>query len=156
VERPATTAHKKEEQPHIAAAPDTTPSPSSSATAEEHRADTTDETGQTRVVRGAYVLNPGDEIRTDRLSLSLQTDGDLVLRDEDEDGTVVWSTDTHVPGAYAVFQADGDLVLYCCDGETLWSSGTEGNDGAVLVLQADGTLTIRQGDTTLWTAGTDN
>jgi hypothetical protein len=66
---------------------------------------------------------------------------------------VTWSTDTHVPDGHAVFQADGNLVLYSSDDETLWSSQTDGHDGAVLVLQADGTLAIRQGDTTLWTAG---
>jgi hypothetical protein len=146
-DRPAPTARKRAEQPHTTAVPDTEPP----ATTEERPAETKDETGETRVVQGTYVLNPGDEIRTDRLSLALQTDGDLVLRDEDD--TVTWSTDTHVPDGHAVFQADGNLVLYSSDDETLWSSQTDGHDGAVLVLQADGTLAIRQGDTTLWTAG---
>jgi hypothetical protein len=135
-EKPPATARKKAEQPRTVAAPDTT-----------------DAAGQTRVVQGTYVLNPGDEISTDRLRLALQNDGDLVLRDEDD--TVVWSTDTHVPDSHAVFQADGNFALYSSDDETLWSSQTDGHDGAVLVLQADGTLAIRQGDTTLWTAGTD-
>ena len=107
---------------------------------------------QTRVVHGTYVLRPGHSIGTNRMRLALRTDGDLVLRDQD--GKVVWSTGTHASDAHAVFQADGNFVLYSSDDATLWSSRTDGHDGAVLVLQSDGNLTIRQGGTTLWATGT--
>jgi hypothetical protein len=107
---------------------------------------------QTRVVQGTYVLHPGESIATNRMRLALQSDGDLVIRDQD--GKVVWSTGTHAPGTHAVFQADGNLVLYSSGNATLWSSRTDGHDGAVLVLQGDGDLVIRQGGTTLWTSGT--
>ncbi|MFB9835954.1 hypothetical protein [Actinoallomurus acaciae] len=107
---------------------------------------------QTRVVHGTYVLRPGDEIRTNRLRLSLTSDGDLVLRDRND--AVVWSSGTHASGTHAVFQADGNFVVYGSDDQTLWSSRTDGHDGAVLVLQADGNLTITQGGTTLWATGT--
>jgi hypothetical protein len=111
-----------------------------------------DTTAQTRVVHGTFVLRPGESVATDRMRLVLGSDGDLVLYDED--GDAVWSSDTHASDAHAVFQADGNLVVYSGDDETLWSSRTNGHDGAVLVLQADGDLTIRQGDTILWAAGT--
>jgi hypothetical protein len=107
---------------------------------------------QTRVVHGTYVLRPGHSIGTKRMRLALRTDGDLVLRDQD--GKLVWSTGTRASGAHAVFQADGNFVLYSSDDATLWSSRTDGHDGAVLVLQSDGNLTIRQGGTTLWATGT--
>jgi hypothetical protein len=107
---------------------------------------------QTRVVHGTFVLQPGESVATDRMRLVLGDDGDLVLRDQG--GKAVWSSDTHASDAHAVFQADGNLVVYSSDDQTLWSSRTDGNDGAVLVLQADGNLTIRQGDTLLWATGT--
>lgn len=105
---------------------------------------------QTRVVRATYVLDPGDSVSTNRISLSLQTDGDLVLRDEH--GRITWSTGTHAQGTHVVFQADGNFVLYRGD-QTLWSSRTDGHDGAVLVLRADGAMTIDDGDSTLWSTG---
>jgi hypothetical protein len=105
---------------------------------------------QTRVVRATYVLNPGGSVSTNRISLSLQTDGDLVLRDEH--GHITWATGTHAQGTHVVFQADGNLVLYQGE-QTLWSSRTDGHDGAVLVLRADGAMTIDYGGTTLWSTG---
>jgi hypothetical protein len=50
--------------------------------------------------------------------------------------------------------AQDGVVLYGGDQRTLWSSRTDGHDGAVLVLQADGDLTIVQGGRTLWATGT--
>lgn len=107
---------------------------------------------QTRVVYGTYVLHPGESIATNRMRLALRSDGDLVI--SDQGGKAVWSTGTHASGTHAVFQADGNLVLYSSDNETLWSSRTDGHDGAVLVLQGDGNLTIRQGGALLWASGT--
>jgi hypothetical protein len=106
---------------------------------------------QTVVVHSTYVLDPGDSVHSNRLRLSLQGDGDLVLRDED--GRVTWSTGTHAQGAHAVFQDDGNLVVYRGD-QTLWSSRTDGHNGATLVLGADGAMTIVYRNTTLWSTGT--
>ncbi|MGI5229438.1 hypothetical protein [Actinoallomurus sp. CA-142502] len=108
--------------------------------------------GQTRVIHDTYVLQPGQEVHTDRIRLALRTDGDLVLLDQH--GTVVWSTGTNASGTHAVFQADGNFVLYSSSQETLWSTRTDGHDGAVLVMRGNGDLAIVQGDTTLWHTGT--
>jgi hypothetical protein len=106
---------------------------------------------QTLVVHATYVLNPGDSVHSNRISLSLLTDGDLVLRDEH--GRVTWSTGTRAQGARAVFQADGNLVVYQGD-QTVWSSRTDGHNGATLALQADGAMRILYGNTALWSTGT--
>lgn len=106
---------------------------------------------QTVVVHSTYVLNPGDSVHSNRIRLSLLGDGDLVLRDEHD--RVTWSTGTHAQGAHAVFQDDGNLVVYRGD-QTLWSSRTDGHNGATLVLGADGAMTIVYGNTTLWSTGT--
>lgn len=136
------------------------PRPTTSATAAEHHAkakaspatEQASSPGQTRVIHGTYVWQPGQEVHTNRIRLTLRTDGDLVLLDEH--GKVVWSTRTHASGTHAVFQADGNFVVYSSSNATLWSSRTDGHDGAVLVLQGDGNLAIMQGNTTLWNTGT--
>jgi len=106
---------------------------------------------RTLVVHATYVLDPGDSVRSNRISLSMSTGGDLVLRDER--GRVTWSTGTRAQGARAIFQADGNLVVYQGD-RPVWSSRTEGHDGATLALQADGAMRIRYGNTVLWSTGT--
>jgi hypothetical protein len=125
--------------------------PRSSASARHGAPRTAARHWRSLVVHATYVLNPGGSVRSDRISLSLLTDGDLVLRDEH--GRVTWSTGTHARGARAVFQADGNLVVYQGD-QTVWSSRTDGHDGATLVLQADGAMRIRYGNTALWSTGT--
>lgn len=106
----------------------------------------------TRTVHGTHVLKPGQNVHSNRMRLSLQTDGDLVLRDEH--GKAVWSTGTHASGTHVVFQGDGNLVLYSSTNATLWSSRTDGHDGAVLVLRANGDMAIIQGRSVLWHTNT--
>jgi hypothetical protein len=68
----------------------------------------------------------------------MQGDGNLVLYEHG--GTAVWDTGTGGQNCgtgqcVAVFQADGNLVVY--NGSTpLWGSGTSGNPGAQLLLSA--------------------
>lgn len=107
---------------------------------------------QKLTIRATYVLNPGGSVRTNRIRLTLQTNGDLVLRNERN--TIVWSTGTRASGTHAVFQADGNFVLYSRDNSTLWSSRTDGHDGAILVLQPDGNMTILDRSDVLWATGT--
>ncbi|MFD0787259.1 hypothetical protein ACFQZ8_25440, partial [Micromonospora azadirachtae] len=107
---------------------------------------------QTRVVNGTSVLRPGGSWRTNRLTLTLTSDGNVVLYDQ---GRRVWSAQTSGKGAdQLVFQADGNLVLYTRGMATIWSTRTDGHDGAILVLQNDGNVTISQNGRTLWQTGT--
>lgn len=109
----------------------------------------------THVVQATTVLTPGQSVASNRIRLTMRTDGNLVI--SDEDGVTRWSSHTTGQGARAVFQADGHLVVYTSDGQTAWSSGTAGNDGAELVLQADGNVTILSATgTVLWSAGTQH
>ena len=55
--------------------------------------------------------------------LSMQRGGDLVLA---LGRRIVWSTGTHVRGAYARLLPHGDLVLYAPSGKIIWRSGTSG------------------------------
>ncbi|WP_327179381.1 hypothetical protein [Streptomyces sp. NBC_01335] len=107
----------------------------------------------TTVVNGTRVLDPGQLWSTNRIGLTFQGDGNLVLYDTK--GTPLWWSGTVGHGGVrAVFQADGNLAVYSQDSQTVWSSHTEGHDGARLVLRSDGNMVIEQGGTVLWSTNT--
>ncbi|MGC0379688.1 hypothetical protein [Streptomyces sp. SAI-229] len=109
----------------------------------------------TRVVSATTVLGPGRSVASDRMTITMRTDGDLVITDEN--GTVRWSSHTRGTGYKAVFQDDGHFVVYGQDNRTAWSSGTAGNPGAQLVIQADGNVTVMSaGGAVLWSANTQH
>ncbi|MFH8535020.1 hypothetical protein ACH4GE_42415 [Streptomyces tendae] len=109
----------------------------------------------TRVVSGTTVLGPGESVASDRMKITMRTDGNLVITDENE--TVRWSSHTKDTGHKAVFQDDGHFVVYTKADGTAWSSGTAGNPGAQLVIQADGNVVIESaGGAVLWSAGTQH
>jgi hypothetical protein len=56
-------------------------------------------------------------------------------------GELWWHANTHGIGNYAVFQADGNLVVYNKDNRVLWASNTNGR-GQFLSVQSDGNLVI--------------
>jgi hypothetical protein len=59
------------------------------------------------------------------------------------------------PGAYAVLQGDGNLVVYSAANWPLAFSGTQGNPGATIALGDDGNLVLRSvSGATLWQTGT--
>ncbi|WP_275906263.1 protease pro-enzyme activation domain-containing protein [Burkholderia semiarida] len=75
--------------------------------------------------------------------LLMQDDGNLVLYNT-TNGAAVWNTRTYGnPGAYAVFQTDGNFVVYSANGTPLWYSATYGQSGEqYLAVQDDGNMVI--------------
>ncbi|WFB88497.1 MULTISPECIES: hypothetical protein [Streptomyces] len=105
-----------------------------------------------RIVAATFVLNPGQPVSSGGTSLSMEADGNLVVRDDT--GVVRWAANTAGLGHHAVFQADGNLVVVAEDGRAVWSSGTAGNLGASLVVQTSGRVLIRSaGGATMWSVG---
>jgi lysozyme len=89
-----------------------------------------------------------------RFSLSMQTDGNLVLY---RNGAgAVWSSHTYGSDGYAaILQGDGNFVLYGAHSNPLWASVTSGHAGATLALQADGNLVVYgPGGKALWASNT--
>lgn len=100
---------------------------------------------------GAFTLKPGDYIVTPNRTLYMQRDGNLVLYrfnpDRNRDDPALWASNTSGnSGAAAVFQEDGNLVVYADggDGRALWASNTgdRARDGT-LELTRDGNLELR-------------
>ncbi|WP_327250397.1 hypothetical protein [Streptomyces sp. NBC_01244] len=109
--------------------------------------------GQTKVLRGTYVIKRGQSVSTNRISMTMQRNGNLVIFDAK--GRARWSAGTSGRGDRAVFQGDGNLVVLAADGKTVWSTRTDGNPGAKLILQNDGNVTIQAaGGRFLWGSGT--
>jgi hypothetical protein len=111
----------------------------------------------TRVINSTYVIGPGQSVASNRMRISMLTNGNLVI--SDENGVVRWSSHTEGSGYKAVFQGDGHFVVYTQDGGTAWSSGTAGHPDAELVIQDDGNVVILSsptGGSVLWSAGTQH
>ncbi|MEH1166521.1 hypothetical protein V6V47_14160 [Micromonospora sp. CPCC 205539] len=76
-----------------------------------------------------------------RFALSLQPDGNLVLRGPGS--TVRWTSNTF--GDHRLInQSDGNLVLYRSDGTVVWSSNTWSSGPSTLTVQNDGNLVLRR------------
>ena len=86
--------------------------------------------------------------------LTLQDDGNLVLKDGDE---VVWATGTNGSGATtATLQDDGNFVLYTASGSVAWESGSSGNPGSRLAVQIDRNVVVyNSGGSSTWASGTN-
>jgi hypothetical protein len=108
----------------------------------------------TKVVQATSVLYAGDSFSTDHVRITMTQGGNLEIGDP-ATGYLLWSAGTYGSGNYAVFQADGNLVVYGADGTSLWTSGSAGNDGARMVLQDDGNVVILSvSGATVWSSGT--
>jgi hypothetical protein len=89
----------------------------------------------------------------------MQADGNLVAylsTGRQPYGPAVWSSNTSGhPGAYAVMQDDGNLVVQAPGGVVLWSTGTSGHPGAYAEFQTDGNLVVYlPSGSAAWSTGT--
>jgi hypothetical protein len=113
-------------------------------------------------------LGPGQRIVTGkpldscdgRLSLVMQTDGNLVLYTRTTSGTLtpLWHSRTaNTGGSFAGMGGDGNLAVYTADNRPIYSTDTVGHPGAYLALQDDGNMVISDPSRNLqaiWYTGT--
>ncbi|MFD9287624.1 protein kinase [Streptomyces sp. NPDC060030] len=97
-------------------------------------------------------LPAGQTWSTNRTRMVMQTNGDLVIYDEDNRRR--WSSGTAGSGYRAFFQGDGNLVVFDRAGEPQWHSGSYSHEGALLCLGADGSVNILHDDQVFWSANT--
>ncbi|MEU0133914.1 protein kinase [Streptomyces sp. NPDC006296] len=113
-----------------------------------------EELPEERVINSPMSLRPGDEISAAKIRLVLQRDGGLVAYDELNQAR--WDAWGNGAGTRADFQPDGNFVVYNAEDQAVWASQTDGHENAVLKLQSDGNITVVDGDTILWAAGTNH
>ena len=85
-----------------------------------------------------------------RFLLELQDDGNLVIEDNDDPpAPPIWASGTYDhPNAGALMQSDGNFVIFGdrssedLPDTVVFSTGTAGNDGAVLTIRNDGALVV--------------
>ncbi|GAA1992985.1 hypothetical protein [Catenulispora subtropica] len=100
------------------------------------------------MVRGQY-LNPGEQLQRSipqgELVLTMQTDGNLVEYLYANGGTLVcWASNTYQKGYnnYAVYQLDGNFVVYDGGGGVQWASNTQGGGGSTVDMNSLGVLYV--------------
>ncbi|AXG81721.1 protein kinase domain-containing protein [Streptomyces paludis] len=104
------------------------------------------------VVPAGLTLKIGEFIQAARAKLIMDQDGNLVLLDEN--GEARWSNQQPGPDFITTFQTDGNLVVYDAAHQARWASRTDGAEGAVLELRADGNMVITKDGQDLWQTDT--
>jgi hypothetical protein len=99
-------------------------------------------------------LQPGQEISSGGDTLTMQSDGNLVLYAPGN--TALWASNTSGNnGAWLSMQRNGNLVISAAAGKPLWASGTPNHSGSELILQADGNAVVdTPGNIALWSTNT--
>ena len=79
----------------------------------------------------------------DRRCLQASEVRNLEIRDG---GQIVWTSETAGLGAtQAIFQGDGNFVLYTAANQAVWATNTSQGTGTLLSLQDDGNLVVLAG-----------
>lgn len=103
-------------------------------------------------LRSGWRLDSGEQLVSTNHAyrLLMQPDGNLVEYPMNG-STAIWNTGTagH-PGAYAIMQGDGNLVVYSAGGTALWNAATVGHPNSILYMQADGNVVIYNNGTAIW------
>jgi hypothetical protein len=91
-----------------------------------------------------------------RYVAELQTDGNFVWRDSQQNDAAIWTTSTsHSDGSLLLFQTDGNLVLYDGNQNALWSTHTQGSGATKLAFQDDGNIVLYDANSNpVWSSGT--
>jgi hypothetical protein len=95
--------------------------------------------------------------------LEMAANGNLVIWENQDYNSPRWWSDTAGRGAYAVMQADGNLVIYNWANQPVWATGTQGFWWSRLDMQNDGNLVVYNGsdlpffprDIPIWASNTN-
>ncbi|MGW7365240.1 mannose-binding protein [Streptomyces sp. NPDC054841] len=102
----------------------------------------------TQTVFAESVLAVNQAWTTNRIRMIMQTDGNLVVYNEN--GKPIWASNTLGDNHRAIFQPDGNLVIYDASDRVMWASNSDGYWGARLVLRADAEVAIVYNGSVVW------
>ncbi|MEU9064776.1 FG-GAP-like repeat-containing protein [Streptomyces sp. NPDC048430] len=110
-------------------------------------------TGGSRIPAGT-TLNAGDSFTSRSATLTMQTDGNLVITSNAN--MALWETKTAGNvGAKAIMQSDGNLVVYKADGvSALWQSKTTAAGGYALLQDRGNLVVYNVKSQSQWSSGT--
>ncbi|WP_329343138.1 mannose-binding protein [Streptomyces sp. NBC_00663] len=128
--------------------PKTTPSATRSAKTTEKEAEARTPVWTSTSVSAPSTLSAGESWSTNRIKMTMQSDGNLVVYNEK--GKATWASMTFGANHTARFQTDGNLVIHNGDDRPIWGADVWGHPGAKLILRADGKVVIMDGTTVTW------
>ncbi|MFF4248076.1 mannose-binding protein [Streptomyces sp. NPDC001822] len=102
----------------------------------------------TATISAPSVIGVDQAWTTNRIKMVMQTDGNLVVLNEE--GKPIWASMTFGPNHRAIFQPDGNLVIHNGDDRPIWASKTHDHPGAQLVLRPDAKVVVVANGTVLW------
>ncbi|MCX4679469.1 mannose-binding protein [Streptomyces sp. NBC_01433] len=94
------------------------------------------------------VLEVNQAWTTNRIRMVMQTDGNLVVLNEQ--GKPIWASMTFGDNHRAIFQPDGNLVIHNAADRPIWASRTHDHAGAQLMLRADAKVVIMHNGGVIW------
>jgi len=114
---------------------------------------------QTWLLGGGTVLGKGDVCQWGKARLIMQSDGNLVIYDENSRAR--WASNTVGSGDHTSFQTDGNFVVYTASGQALHTGNVPSNTcchtGYDLHVQEDGNVVIyAPGWNPVWATGTNH
>lgn len=146
---------KKSEPAKVAAPPPAAPSPEPSKTSAPAKPKPKPKpkaspkpNWSTESVFATSVLEVNQAWTTNRIRMVMQTDGNLVVYNEQS--KPIWASMTFGQNHRAIFQQDGNLVIHNGEDRPIWASQTWGNEGAQLVLRADAKVVIVNNGRVVW------
>ncbi|WP_405506688.1 mannose-binding protein [Streptomyces cyaneofuscatus] len=165
---PSATEPKKITPPKAApAAPAPAPQPATSAPAEKPEPKTSPEPKPkpkaspkpkpkaapkpnwgTQTVSATSSIGVGQSWATNRIRMTMQQDGNLVVYNEQN--KPIWAAMTFGENHRAIFQPDGNLVIHNGDDRAIWASKTHDFGGAQMVLRSDAKVVIVHNGRVVW------
>ncbi|NEC22052.1 mannose-binding protein, partial [Streptomyces parvus] len=153
---PSPTEQKKTSPPKAAPAPVApSPAPRTSAPAEKPKASTKPKPKAapkpdwgTQTVSATSSIGVGQSWATNRIRMTMQQDGNLVVYNERN--KPIWAAMTFGENHRAIFQPDGNLVIHNGDDRPIWASKTHDFGGAQMVLRPDAKVVIVHQGKVVW------
>ncbi|MFD3750061.1 mannose-binding protein [Streptomyces cyaneofuscatus] len=102
----------------------------------------------TQTVSATSSIGVGQSWATNRIRMTMQQDGNLVVYNEQN--KPIWAAMTFGENHRAIFQPDGNLVIHNGDDRAIWASKTHDFGGAQMVLRADAKVVIVHNGKVVW------